>query len=49
MHGAAGVSQDTILADSYLYARIVRIVDGPDQVHINQLGRNLIRRLTSTG
>jgi acyl-CoA dehydrogenase len=45
MHGAAGVSQDTILADSYLYARICRIVDGPDQVHINQLGRNLIKRL----
>lgn len=47
LHGAAGVSQDTILADSYLYARIVRIVDGPDQVHINQLGRNLIKRLTA--
>lgn len=47
MHGAAGVSQDTILADSYLYARIVRIVDGPDQVHINQLGRNLVKRYTS--
>jgi len=49
MHGAAGVSQDTILADSYLYARIVRIVDGPDQVHINQLGRNLIKRLADKG
>lgn len=48
MFGAAGVSQDTILADSYLYARIVRIVDGPDQVHINQLGRNLIRRMTDS-
>ena len=47
MFGAAGVSQDTILADSYLYARIVRIVDGPDQVHINQLGRNLIKRLNA--
>ena len=45
MFGAAGVSQDTILADSYLYARICRIVDGPDQVHINQLGRNMIRAL----
>jgi len=43
LYGAAGVSQDTILADSYLYARICRIVDGPDQVHINQLGRNLVR------
>lgn len=49
MHGAAGVSQDTILADSYLYARICRIVDGPDQVHINQLGRNLIKRLAPAG
>ena len=48
MHGAAGVSQDTILADSYIYARICRIVDGPDQVHINQLGRNLIKRLATT-
>ncbi len=48
MHGAAGVSQDTILADSYLYARIVRIVDGPDQVHINQLGRNLVKRYTAS-
>jgi acyl-CoA dehydrogenase len=47
MHGAAGVSQDTILADSYIYARICRIVDGPDQVHINQLGRNLVKRLAS--
>jgi len=45
LYGAAGVSQDTILADSYLYARICRIVDGPDQVHINQLGRNLVREL----
>lgn len=44
MFGAAGVSQDTILADSYLYARICRIVDGPDQVHINQLGRNLVKK-----
>ena len=49
MFGAAGVSQDTILADSYLYARIVRIVDGPDQVHINQLGRNLIKRIAAQG
>ena len=48
MHGAAGVSQDTILADSYIYARICRIVDGPDQVHINQLGRNLIKRLATS-
>jgi acyl-CoA dehydrogenase len=41
IHGAAGVSQDTILARSFSYARKTRITDGPDQVHMMQLGRNL--------
>lgn len=41
LHGAAGVSQDTVLARGYAYARTVRIADGPDQVHMMQLGRNL--------
>ena len=38
-HGAAGVSEDFPLAHAYAYARTVRIVDGPDEVHLNQLGR----------
>ena len=38
-HGAAGVSDDFPLAHAYAYARTVRIVDGPDEVHLNQLGR----------
>jgi acyl-CoA dehydrogenase len=42
MHGAAGTSQDTTLAAAYAYARTVRLADGPDQVHMMQLGRNLI-------
>ena len=43
MHGAVGLSQDTYLATGYAYARTVRLADGPDQVHMMQLGRNLIR------
>lgn len=42
MHGAAGTSQDTPLSAMYAYARTVRLADGPDQVHMMQLGRNLI-------
>lgn len=42
MHGAAGTSQDFTLSAMYAYARTVRLADGPDQVHMMQLGRNLI-------
>ncbi|MBT8142237.1 MAG: acyl-CoA dehydrogenase [Gammaproteobacteria bacterium] len=41
MHGAVGLSQDTPLAHMYAYARTLRLADGPDQVHMMQLGRNL--------
>jgi acyl-CoA dehydrogenase len=44
IHGAAGLSQDTPLAHMYAYARTLRLADGPDQVHMMQLGRNLARR-----
>lgn len=47
MHGAAGTSQDTILSATYAYARTVRLADGPDQVHMMQLGRNLISDIAS--
>ncbi|MGR3585236.1 MAG: acyl-CoA dehydrogenase family protein, partial [Pseudooceanicola nanhaiensis] len=33
VHGAMGVSQDSILASSYANARTMRLVDGPDEVH----------------
>jgi acyl-CoA dehydrogenase len=32
-HGAAGLSEDFWLAESYAHQRTVRIVDGPDEVH----------------
>jgi len=44
IHGAAGLSQDTPLAHLWAYARTLRLADGPDQVHMMQLGRNLARR-----
>ena len=44
IHGAAGLSQDLHLAQHYAYARTIRLADGPDQVHMMQLGRNLAAR-----
>lgn len=38
-HGAAGLSQDTALAELYAQARTLRFVDGPDEVHIRSIGR----------
>ena len=43
IHGGMGVSQDTFLASAYTYARFIRIGDGPDQVHLAQLGRKLLK------
>ncbi|BDD62060.1 hypothetical protein MPDQ_001811 [Monascus purpureus] len=37
--GAAGVSQDTPLAYSWSFIRTLRIADGPDEVHLQQMGR----------
>jgi acyl-CoA dehydrogenase len=47
IHGAAGVSQDFFLSHAYAYARSIRLADGPDQVHMMQLGRNLAAASTS--
>ena len=44
IHGAVGLSQDTPLASFFAYARTVRLADGPDQVHMMQLGRNLAKK-----
>jgi acyl-CoA dehydrogenase len=38
-HGGAGVSQDTPLAAMYAGIRTLRIVDGPDEVHIRDIAR----------
>jgi acyl-CoA dehydrogenase len=44
VHGAMGVSQDTFLADAWKYARTIRIADGPDAVHLQSLGRQVVGR-----
>jgi len=38
-HGGAGVCDDFGLAQSYAHARTLRLADGPDEVHRNQVGR----------
>jgi acyl-CoA dehydrogenase len=43
-HGAAGVSDDFGLGAAYTHARILRIVDGPDEVHRNQIGQIELRK-----
>ena len=43
-YGGAGVSQDTPLAQMWSSGRTMRIVDGPDEVHILQIGRNEAKR-----
>lgn len=42
--GGAGVSQDTPLASMWANGRTMRIVDGPDEVHLQQLGKNEQKR-----
>lgn len=41
--GGAGVSQDTPLAAFWIYARSLRIADGPDEVHLESVARAELR------
>jgi len=43
MHGAAGLSQDFYLAQMFAGQRTLRLADGPDQVHMMQLGRTIAK------
>lgn len=45
-HGAAGVSQDTPLAQAWVSARALRLADGPDEVHRATLARLELARHT---
>lgn len=38
--GGAGVCQDTPLANMWAGIRTLRLADGPDEVHLQQMGRN---------
>jgi acyl-CoA dehydrogenase len=43
-HGGGGVSQDFLLAELYAMARVLHIVDGPDEVHHMAIARREARR-----
>jgi acyl-CoA dehydrogenase len=38
-HGAMGLSADTPIAGAFVNARYLRLADGPDEVHMSQLGK----------
>lgn len=42
--GGGGTSNDHFIAAAYATARLLRLADGPDEVHRNQIGRLEIRR-----
>jgi acyl-CoA dehydrogenase len=45
IHGGMGVGPDTVLPKFYAGARSLRLADGPDEVHLYQLGKQTIRDL----
>jgi acyl-CoA dehydrogenase len=44
IHGAGGLCQDYFMAEAFNYARWCRQADGPDQVHMMSLGKQIIQR-----
>jgi acyl-CoA dehydrogenase len=44
IHGAGGLTADYPMAEAYNYARWCRQADGPDQVHMMALGKQVIRQ-----
>ena len=43
-HGGGGVSNDFGLAQAYSQARLLRLADGPDEVHRNQIAKLELRK-----
>ena len=46
IHGAGGLTGDYFMAEAFNYARWCRQADGPDQVHMMSLGKEIIKRYT---
>ncbi len=46
IHGAGGLTSDYFMAEAFNYARWCRLADGPDQVHLMALGKQVITRFT---
>lgn len=49
IHGGGGVSQDFILAKAFAYARTLRLADGPDQVHMMALSKQVLKKYAVKG
>jgi acyl-CoA dehydrogenase len=49
IHGAGGLTADYPMAEAFNYARWCRQADGPDQVHMMALGRDVVKRYASAG
>jgi acyl-CoA dehydrogenase len=45
-HGAAGVSQDTFLAEAWAHTRTLRLADGPDEVHLEAIAKLELRKFS---
>jgi len=45
VYGGMGVCQDTLIPEVFTLARFSRIADGPDEVHMSQLGKMTARAL----
>jgi len=43
-HGGGGTSNDFMLAQGYAMSRVLRLADGPDEVHRNQIGKLELRK-----
>src|SRR5258706_6718459 len=47
VHGAAGVCDDYLLPFFYAQARTLRLADGPDEVHRNQVAKYELARVAA--
>jgi acyl-CoA dehydrogenase len=48
LFGGAGTNDDYFMGAAYATARLLRLADGPDEVHCNQIGRLELRRYRDT-
>jgi len=44
VHGALGLSSDTVLSHLWATARTLRIADGPDEVHLGTIAKLELQR-----